>query len=653
MKKLLSLLIFSFTLLQLPSYAQFSRYIIRLKDKQGNGFSIGNPIQFLSQRAIDRRIRYGIAVDETDLPVSKIYLDSLLSIPNVTVLNKSKWFNQICIKTTDPAAIVRINAMPFVIKTVGIAARPASSAQLVNKLLDPVYTNNFPIVARPQSPTDVYNYGRATTQIQLNNTQFLHNYSFSGNGMQMAVMDAGFYHYQTLAVFDSLRNNNQILGTWDFVDNKESVNEEFYHGMQCLSTMAANQPGSFVGTAPNTSFYLYRTEDVASEYPIEEQNFVAAAERADSAGVDIFSVSLGYNKFDNAAFNYTYADMNGQTTLIARGADMAARKGILMAAAAGNDGDKPWHYISTPADADSVLTVGAVDINKTVANFSSFGPSNDGQVKPDVAAVGVGAVVSNTSGQPSYNNGTSFACPIVAGAVSCLWQAFPEVNNMEIIAAARKSGDRFLNPDDRTGYGIADMKKAFVLLEKKLFSKDISINSSCSTVINWQAKAATKMNFVIERKMPADADFVAIDTQQYIGNFSMQRFTFSDDLTPIAPGISIAYRIKMNIGVDTSFYLDSATLNYNSSCVLQEEKIIISPNPVSDKLRVSISKKNLSQVSIIVHAALGSKIFELNNQPVIGEKIFTIPTNRWSSGTYFVSVFIDNKKVETKKIIRE
>ena len=235
-------------------------------------------------------------------------------------------------------------------------------------------------------------------------------------------------------------------------------------GMNCFSTIAANIPGTFVGTAPATSFYLFRTEDVSSEYPVEEQNFAAAAERADSLGVDVFSVSLGYTTFSNNLFNYTYSDMNGNTTISAKAADFAAKKGIFVTVAAGNEGSNSWHYITTPADADSVLTVGAVALNKQVALFSSFGPSSDGQIKPAVAAVGSGAVIANqNTGFPSFGNGTSYSCPIMAGIATCLWQAFPEVNNMGIIDALQKSADRFTIPDDRTGFGIPDVRLLFSL----------------------------------------------------------------------------------------------------------------------------------------------------------------------------------------------
>jgi subtilisin family serine protease len=233
-------------------------------------------------------------------------------------------------------------------------------------------------------------------------------------------------------------------------------------------------PGQFVGSSPNSKFYLYRSEDVSSESPVEEQYWIAAAERADSIGVDVISTSLGYTQFDNPAFNYTYADMNGHTTPIAKAAMLAAKKGMILLVAAGNDGNDPWHYIGTPADADSILSVGAIDISGKPAGFSSYGPASDGRVKPTVASVGVGTTISFTDGSIVSGNGTSFATPNLAGLVTCLWQAFPEFTNMEIIEAVKKSSSIYSAPDARIGYGIPNFRSAFDDLSQQRTLKNIN-----------------------------------------------------------------------------------------------------------------------------------------------------------------------------------
>lgn len=573
MKKNILLVIIVLFVAKADSYAQFSRYIIRLKDKGTNPFSLSNPIQYLTQRSIDRRTRYGIAIDSTDLPVTPRYIDSIRLAGAVTILNTSKWLNQVAIQTTDAAALTKIAGFPFVLSTGPIAARNAQSITPVNKKLDAVTNEAPPPPTTNTTLADYYSYGQSYGQVHLHNGEFLHNRGFRGQGMQMAVLDAGFINYLTLPTFDSIRNNGQILGTWDFVSRNANVNDDHPHGTQCLSTIAANMPGVFMGTAPKTSFYLYRTEDAATEYPIEEQNWVAGIERADSSGVEISSTSLGYFTFDNAVFNYTYANMDGNTTISARGADLAAKKGILCLFAAGNEGNGSWHYIITPADADSVMAVGAVSTAGNVGSFSSYGPSSDGQIKPSVAAVGVNAVVANTSsGQPGFGSGTSFACPNMAGLTTCLWQAFPEINNMGIISVMQQSATRATNPDDRVGYGIPDMKKAFVKLIKQLYTQQSAV-ANCAVTLQWTAKTDSVISIVVERKLPAQTAYTTISTQNSTGAFLSRNFSYTDDLRGFST-TGIWYRFKMNIAADTSFYLDSMLINFTPRPNLGADKAV-------------------------------------------------------------------------------
>lgn len=546
--------------------AQFNRYIVELKDKADNPFSINDPTPYLTQRAILKRIQYNIPVDSTDLPITARYMDSIRLAGAVTIINVSKWLNQVAIQTTDAAALTKISSFPFVKSTTGIAPRNTTDTITTNKFEELTGIPNNGGETPSPDLANIYNYGQTYGQVHLQQGEFLHNHGFSGQGMQLAMLDAGFPNYNTLTVFDSVRINNQFLGTWDFVNNNVNVNGFNSHGTQCLSLIASNVPSTMVGTAPKTSFYLYRTEDAATEYPIEEQNMAAALERADSLGVDVTSISLGYFQFTNAAFNYTYADMDGNTTISARATDLAAHKGMMVVVALGNEGTSAWHYLISPGDADSVLSVGAVGISGNPGNFSSYGPSSDGQVKPGVAAMGVAAVVAHPStGVPMTGNGTSFACPNMAGLTTCLWQAFPESNNMGIISALQEAGTIYTTPDDRIGYGIPDMKKAFVILLKRFFTQDIK-QAGCNTSIKWTAKSSGNMNFVVERKLPTDADYLPIHTQNGSGDFANGSFSFTDDLSALAPPIAISYRIKMNIDTDTSFYFTPVTVNHQNTC---------------------------------------------------------------------------------------
>jgi subtilisin family serine protease len=454
--------------------AQFTKYIVKFKDKNVDPFSINDPSKFLSQRAIERRIKQNISIDETDLPIVPAYIDSVRLSGNVIVLDQSKWLNQVCIETADSTALQKINNFSFVIKTQPVkrlAKRLVGRNDFVARdKLNEQINNTTSIVSAVAGNN--YSYGYSYDQIHIHDGEYLHNKGFHGEGMLIAILDAGFYHYKTLPAFDSINLQNRVIETHDFVDNEESVNEDDAHGMMCFSIIAANIPGQLIGSCPNANFLLYRSEDVFSESPVEEQYWIAAAERADSAGSDIITTSLGYNLFDNPVFNYSYSDMNGHTTMIAKAATLAAKKGIIVLAAAGNEGESEWHFISTPADADSILSVGAVDASGAPAAFSSYGPSSDARVKPDVASIGFGTAISSTTGTTVSGNGTSFATPNLAGLVTCLWQAFPDFTNMQIIKAVQKSGSIYDHPDNRIGYGIPDFKKAYDDLTRQRILKN-------------------------------------------------------------------------------------------------------------------------------------------------------------------------------------
>lgn len=646
MKTLLSL----FLLLScMNSDAQLNRYIINFKNKNNSPYSISQPSAYLSQRALERRIRYGIGIDSADLPVNPAYIDSIRLSGAVTILNSSRWNNQISIQTTDAAALAHIQQLTFVSSTVAIASRNNSTS---NKFDAENTTQQINQSHRDQQTTnDYYAYGRSNGQIKLHQADFLHNHGFRGQGMQLAVIDAGFFQYNTLPTFDSIRNQNRILGTWDFVANESSVAEDDAHGMHCLSTIAANLPGQFVGTAPESSIYLFRSEDVASEYPIEEHNLSVAAERADSAGVDLCTISLGYSTFDDPMFDYTYNDLNGRETISARSMNMAARKGMLMVTAAGNEGNKPWHYIITPADADSVMAIGAVDTIGNIASFSSFGPSSDGQVKPSVCAVGRNAIVANNfSGLPNYGSGTSYACPIMAGISTCLWQAFPESGNMDIINTLQSASTQFNNPDDRKGYGIPDVKKAFVLLQKK-HHETFSEFRQCQSLLSMKVKTDPTMTIEVERKFPDENVYSTITTWQSNDAYGLHHFEYADDLTGTGYP-NVAYRFKMTIGSDTTYYIDSTIVTCLNSCdnpVPPGFSLQIFPNPVNDLLQIRIGSPEQNNISLAVFNADGQRMYMVGFTADAGTINKQIDVRNWSRGIYFLHLISNGKTLTTRK----
>ena len=502
------LLTFCSIFLLLPAMAQQSRHIIELTDKKTTTYSLNNPSAYLSAKAIARRTRFNISIDSTDLPVSRAYIDSIAKIPNVTILNTSRWLNQVLIQTTDAAALPKIQLLPFVKKSSPAASRPAFPMAPEEKLNEAITEISSGANYRQSINENYYNYGNAFGQIHIHEGEFLHDNGFRGEGMTVAILDAGFLSYLTSPAFDSVRLNNRVLGTWDFVKNEASVNEDHPHGMYCFSIMASNRPGVLVGTAPKANYYLFRTEEAATEYPVEEQNWAVAAEVADSLGVDLITSSLGYSTFDDPALNHTYADMNGKNTMITRAADMAVKKGMIVTNSAGNSGSSSWKYLIAPADGDSVFAIGAVNVNGQVASFSSYGPSADGRIKPDIASVGWNTVVTNTAGNAVQGSGTSFSNPNIAGLITCLWQAFPEFNNMEILNAVKKSSSRYTNPDDRIGYGIPNMKEAYDYLFKERQIRQ------ANTILNG--------NYIKAFPVPFSNRFSVLYTSASAGKLSME-----------------------------------------------------------------------------------------------------------------------------------
>ncbi|HET6992363.1 MAG TPA: S8 family serine peptidase, partial [Bacteroidia bacterium] len=405
MKKIFTL--FLFIAITSDAFA-YSKYWIIFTDKNSTPYTTGNPSAYLSSRSIQRRQNQGIPITNYDLPVDPSYVSQVLATGVVVLNYKSKWMNAISITTTDANALTAIAALPFV-QSVGPVRRVARPDHFSEEP-----DLNPSTATERQSNTSLlsYNYGASFGQVHQINVDCLHSQGFNGTGKIIAVLDDGFNNVNIIPAFDSIRLQNRILGTWDFVAGVQSVYSVGGHGTMCLSDMAANLPGQIIGTAPGASYYLLRTEDANTEYLIEEDNWVAGAEYADSVGADIISTSLYYEQFDDNTMDHTYADMDGRTTVCAIAAVFTARVGMLTFACAGNSGQTAWLHIGSPADADSILAVGAVDASGNLAGFSSRGPAADGRIKPDISAMGVNAIVVNSSGTVTTASGTSFATPL-------------------------------------------------------------------------------------------------------------------------------------------------------------------------------------------------------------------------------------------------
>ena len=404
----------------------------------------------LSQTALDKRAERGIAIDSLDYAVSPMYMDSLEAL-GVHIYHTSRWLNGASIET-DSNTIQHIAQWPFVDTIYLTREGHHQTSPIQGEITLPLEGG---VGEGLQNPTWL-----SDPQTEQLNLHLLHEAGFHGQGITMAIVDGGFQNVDTLSAFDAVRN--QILGIYDTTDDSDPITGSTgNHGVKCFSTIAAITP-DYQGAATAANYYLIRSEEHQTESPKEMDNWVAAIELADSLGVDILSSSLGYAMFDNDRHTLTYADMNGQTSRCSRAANIAAEKGMLVIVAAGNEGNKAWHYISAPADADNILTVGAVNIHDSIAAFSSWGPTADGRVKPEVCATGSQtALINPLNNSVIYGNGTSFACPIIAGMAACLWSAMPHATNMEIRERIIQSADRYTMPHAQYGYGIPNVWQAY------------------------------------------------------------------------------------------------------------------------------------------------------------------------------------------------
>lgn len=444
---------------------------------------LANPLTMLTQKALDRRTNQGISLEFSDVPITPSYISDISNATGITYIGASKWLNAIHVigSQADVNALSTtfsyINSIEFADNSLNPGGKIAGNSISSHKNKFPVKTNS----------KIAYDYGQAQNQMEMFNAHKLHELDFTGAGITIAVIDAGFPNVDINAGFDKIRTNGQILGGYDFVNNSANFYTGNSHGSNVLSFIAGYYDGftKYIGSAPEASFYLYISEDAIPETPAEETYWVMAAEQADYVGVDIINTSLGYTTFDESKYNYDYTtDLDGSTSFITRGAEIAYTKGMVVINAAGNSGsDGSWGgRVGVPADGPSVFTIGAVNSAGNYASFSSKGPTSDNRLKPDVCVQGQGAPYINTSGTISAGNGTSYSSPLLAGGVACLWQALPGKTNAEIIQYVKESASIYATPNYELGYGIPNLELARLLSVNEFeLNEDISIYPNPAT----------------------------------------------------------------------------------------------------------------------------------------------------------------------------
>jgi subtilisin family serine protease len=444
-----NLLLLLLLLLTFWSEAQINRYMVFFKDKHNSAFSITQPEAYLSQRAIDRREKNDVEISVQDLPVNANYVNEVKQTGALTYYT-SRWFNALLIQC-NANLLPSIEALT-VVDRVELVAPGTLNATTETK--SPAY-----ISARTSSNKNI----KTTSQLSMLGLDAMHELNIRGEGVKVAVFDSGFPGVNTVAPFSHLQDN--IKDTYNFVNRQTDVYRNDDHGTEVLSVMAAYQEGSFVGGAYNADYHLYLTEDVGSEYRIEEYNWLFAAERADSAGVDVINASLGYNTFDNAVMNYTKQQLDGSTAVVTRAAQFAADRGIVVVVSAGNEGNNSWQLVTPPADAIGVIAVGSVTSTETRSGFSSIGPTSDNRIKPDLCAMGSGTFVVRNTGNTGTSSGTSVASPLMASLVTGIMQRYDTLTKQEIIDVLRAAASLAESPNNQLGYGVPNFAEVRLRLE--------------------------------------------------------------------------------------------------------------------------------------------------------------------------------------------
>lgn len=519
--------------------AQTAQYAFRIgfKDKQGAP-DLSNPLSLFSQRALDRRSAQGISLDSTDRPVSPVYINDIFTTISGKLHVTSRWQNQIVVLVTDTSTMAAVRGKPFVTKVEYVG-------YFSSGLYKQTSGNDTTGKMAKTTGSSAY-YGTAYDQTKLVNGDYLHDRGYKGKGKLIVVMDEGFAGVNTGPVFDSLMNSGRLVDKRNFVYNSTDVFTSFNHGTGCLSTIAGNIPGTYVGSAPEADIALYVTEYAYGDMPIEMDQMLAGAERADSIGADVISASIGYNTFSSPFTSLVYADIDGKTTVAARAANMATSKGILFVITAGNEGGGGWNYVLTPGDADSAITIGGATLSRSAVSNSGNGPNSAGRVKPDVCVLGSNVSVMFTSMSPSYLTGTSYATPQLAGWAACLIQATStNATPYRIRTAIVKSGHLYATPGPQMGHGVPDFSTAHNLLNvKDTPDEQLTINNWLTASPN-PVKDMVTVHILMQQTATAtitliDASGKTVSKNQYTLNAGKQSIQLP------MPASSGMYLLKVN-----------------------------------------------------------------------------------------------------------
>lgn len=600
-----------------------------------------NPESVVSEKSLHRRtkmikdkltpVKKENLLSIYDIPVNYSYISAVEKI-GLQVKQKSKWFNGVS-GYTDKSIINKITLLAFV-SQIDVVVKLQKDYSSVSDYKNNTDGND---ISYSQNKISDFNYGNSFTQLQQINVPAVHNLGYTGQGVTVCVMDAGFNRL-THEVFADMN----IVATWDFVNNREYVGDGLggqgsgTHGTQTLSVIGGFKEGQLIGPAFNSNFILAKTENTESETPIEEDNWIAALEWADSIGVDVTSTSLGYLGFDSPYPGYTWMNMDGNTARITIAADLAVHIGIVVVNSAGNGGfHSSRNTLSAPADGDSVISIGAVTSSGTRSSFSSVGPTVDGRIKPDVMAMGSSVRVASSSGNTNYttSSGTSFSCPLAAGVAALILNANPFLTPMQVSDALRNTASQNTNPDRLNGWGIIDALQAinYFPLPVELISFNASYIQE-GILLEW--KTASELNnkgFIIERTtfstMPS-GEFESIGFIEGMGTTTSENYYSFLDIN-YQQGRAI-YRLKQ--------------IDYDGSYQYSNEIEVHSQSPVEYKLSQNYPNpfNPVTNLSFIIGSSSPVTFVALKIYDVLGNEIATLINEEKENGVYEVTFNAEN-----------
>ena len=525
------------------------------------------PTLVVSKASLERRahvIKSGPLIDQTDLPVNRDYINKIESY-GARIKNVTKWFNGAACYVAK-SDLYNISELNFVRKIDFVGRYVNNSKPIIDENYNPpsnMYLHKFNTI-------HTYDYGQSLAELEQIKVPEVHDLGYTGNGIIICVMDAGVSNLS-----HEVFNNLKIMRRYDFVNHDTVIanqplpdSGDGSHGTWTLALIGGFMQGQLIGPAFDATYLLAKTENTQSESSIEEDNWMAAAEWADSLGAQVTSTSLGYRYDFTWGTGYTWQDMNGHTAIITLGAEMAAKKGIVVVNSVGNDANQGGpNTLNAPADGDSVIAVGAVNISGTIASFSSYGPTADGRIKPDVVADGVNNYIPfatpNTSTGYTYGSGTSFSCPLVAGVAALILQAHPSWTPMEVRDALRNTASNHSSPDSLYGWGIINALAA------------INYNPAPDTG-NGSRNNNTPSNFELAQNFPnpfnpsttikyeiKEGGFVTLNVYNLLGNLVATlvdenqpagtyyvNFNINSERTPLPSGVYF-YRLQIGDFVST------------------------------------------------------------------------------------------------------